>query len=369
MNRLFLQLSLAMSFFFGWFSWFAKAELQPDETLLFYPTYAAWDDTKQEWTINVHSCVYELEADSFKRQALILVLKKLLELDDADTEAALFKERARLFLVDHERGKQLSIKLNSHQESLPESPANGHILHQFKLPAINLAAPTSATAARWETIQPILSENDQRQLTGRIQLIAQQGVSIISDVDDTIKLSDVTKKKELIRNTFLKPFATVPGMSEQYQRWEQQGAVFHYLSASPWQLYLPLEEFRQQEKFPPGSWTLKYFRLTDSSFINLFKSQENYKTTQIKKIFAAFPKRQFVLIGDTGEQDPEIFAKLASEHPQQVAKILIRNSQAGDTSDSRFKKTFEKLDRERWQVFADPKELQDSLPAKLFQPK
>ena len=65
----------------------------------------------------------------------------------------------------------------------------------------------------------------------------------------------------------------VPGMAEAYDRWSKAGGVtFHYVSASPWQLFAPLEGFVRSNGFPAGSFNLKSFRWKDRSFFDLFKS-------------------------------------------------------------------------------------------------
>ncbi len=70
-------------------------------------------------------------------------------------------------------------------------------------------------------------------------------ISIISDIDDTIKITNVTSAMAMIRNTF-SPFSAVPKMAELYKRWSPK-AKFHYVSSSPFQLYSQLEKFIKAE--------------------------------------------------------------------------------------------------------------------------
>ena len=104
---------------------------------------------------------------------------------------------------------------------------------------------------------------DDRRFEGQVQLLGRTGISIVSDIDDTIKISEVPVRKELLANTFLRDFKAVPGMSEAYRQWVAAGASLHYVSASPWQLYSALSEFMEQQKFPKGSFHLRLFRLKD----------------------------------------------------------------------------------------------------------
>ena len=192
---------------------------------------------------------------------------------------------------------------------------------------------------------------DERSFTGALQLIAPRGVSVISDIDDTIKDSQVTDLKKLLRNTFLEPFQPVAGMADVYRRWQGDGVVFHYVSASPWQLYEPLSEFCRAEQFARGTFHLKPFRLKDSTALDLVKSQTGYKLGQIAPLLESFPGRRFVLIGDSGEQDPEIYGTLARKFPGHVQGVYIRNVTGESADAKRYEEAFRDVPAERWQVF------------------
>lgn len=79
------------------------------------------------------------------------------------------------------------------------------------------------------------SEN-YRSFKCTIYVLASNGISIISDIDDTIKISKVLSKRALLKHTFYNEFQPVDGMNELYQKWFEQKCQFHYVSASPWQL-------------------------------------------------------------------------------------------------------------------------------------
>ena len=166
---------------------------------------------------------------------------------------------------------------------------------------------------------------DARVFSGRVHLVSPEGWSVISDVDDTIKQSGVLDKIELLRNTFLREFAAVDGMSAAYQAWEGEGAAFHYVSAGPWQLYRPLAAFANKSGFPSGSWQLRYFRLQDGSAAAMLAAPDGYKGAEIDQLLKDFPRRRFILVGDTGERDPEIYGEAARRHPERIRLIALRN--------------------------------------------
>jgi hypothetical protein len=137
-----------------------------------------------------------------------------------------------------------------------------------------------------------------------VTLIDPEGVSVISDIDDTIKETEVTAgTRVVLRNTFLKDMQEVPGMASVYNSWWKQGAVFHYVSNSPWQLIPTLLEFFESHKFPRGS---AHLRLHDSVLKAYFTPQAEHKLRSIRGIMRDFPQRKFILIGDSGEVDMEM---------------------------------------------------------------
>ncbi|HKS36694.1 MAG TPA: App1 family protein, partial [Verrucomicrobiae bacterium] len=149
---------------------------------------------------------------------------------------------------------------------------------------------------------------------------------------------------------------------EVYRDWSLRlNARFHYVSASPWQLYLPLAEFVRTNGFPEGTFHLKPFRVKDESFFDLFKSPEHYKPGVIEPLLKRFPGRRFVLVGDSGERDPEIYGALARRFPDQVKRVLIRDVTGEGPDAARYQKAFRDVPRERWVIFEKPDKVKDSV--------
>lgn len=73
------------------------------------------------------------------------------------------------------------------------------------------------------------------------------------------------------------------------------------------------------------------FRWKDESFFNLFTSPAERKFAHIEPLLTTFPTRSFVLVGDTGQKDPEIYAALAHKYPRQVTQIVIRDLDGMET--------------------------------------
>ena len=338
---------------------FARAAetLKDDEVVVLYPALARPDGDR--WDVDVHGIVYEPE-----RQTLLTsVMRRALGLDEDEmtaAERAIWRERSRYFLVDNERGKQLELRLAGRRFALGTSAANGHFQGTLRLAAAELPGGGPGQAGTGVTWRCELGSPGRpgRSVAMPVLFLADTGVSVISDIDDTIKVSEVLDRDALLRNTFCRPFQPVPGLAPVYRRWADGGAQFHYLTASPWQLYLPLSEFVRSNGFPAGTFHMKNFRLKDGSFTSLFQSPERYKPQVIEELLRRFPRRRFVLVGDSGEKDPEIYGGVARQHPERVEGILIRDVTGDAPGGARYRKAFEKVPAERWQVFKDPAAIQ-----------
>jgi len=153
---------------------------------------------------------------------------------------------------------------------------------------------------------------------------------IISDIDDTVLWTNVTNKLNMAlmlartNHHTRKPFKGVAG----FYRALRDGAggnednPLFYVSSSPWHLYGPLVDFLRLQGIPLGPLLLR-----ELSVRRVLKLTEhgNHKLEQIERILGFYPELQFVLIGDSGEQDPEIYAEVVRRHPHAVKMIYIRN--------------------------------------------
>ena len=323
--------------------------LKSDEQVVFYPTYGSWDEEQDAWRFQIHGKVFEPEHTSIKRRLVLAWLRS--SLNGQFESDQLREDRVRHFLVDNERGKSVTIAVEGQVICAGTSGPNGHFRteHSMAAPSLHLAgSPNQAGVIEFHAV---LGQHDSRSFAGRVHCLAATGVSVISDIDDTIKDSRVTDKSELLRNTFMREFKPVEGMGQFYRKLAESGVAFHYVSGSPWQLYQPLEEFLSESGFPKGTMHLKNFRLKDSSVMDLIGSQKKTKLAAIVPLLDTFPQRRFVLIGDSGEQDPEIYGQFARRYPDQVAAVHIRNVTDETRESPRFTSAFRDVADDRWALF------------------
>lgn len=154
--------------------------------------------------------------------------------------------------------------------------------------------------------------------------IPPTGVSVITDIDDTCKKTGVTGvRREMIRNVFVRGYndLRVEGVGEWYQDLAKANCQFHYVSNSPYQLYPIISEFLKDAHLPLGTINLKQY----SGFYGLFESSVDKKKAALHQLLKDFPKRKFILIGDSGEADLEAYTELATSFPNQIIAVYIRD--------------------------------------------
>ncbi|MBL8826628.1 MAG: App1 family protein [Planctomycetaceae bacterium] len=348
-----------MEYLLAFFSLFAAdPEIKSDEQVVFFPTTAWYDKTSDSWQTPIHGWIFEPEPGSWRRELVLDMLGVSFEFADDSPEAAIFHRRGAWLLVDNERDKQVQIRLGDQTYELPESAANGHFQTTLAIPSA-VARAWGVTTERDTTVaySAITKTADRRKFTGQIHFLAPRGTSIVSDIDDTIKISEVLDRQKLLENTFLKPFRATPGMVEAYRRYAERGLAFHYVSASPWQLFPELHSFAGTVGYPAGSWHLKPFRTLDRSALNLLADPVEYKLATIEPLLKSWPERRFILIGDTGEKDPEVYGELARRHPAQIERIWLRNVTDEQPDAPRYHRAMRDLPSSQWRLFVDGAEL------------
>lgn len=133
--------------------------------------------------------------------------------------------------------------------------------------------------------------------------------------------------RSIFRNVFVRELheIRVPGMAEWYKKMEKEGGHFHYVSNSPLELWPVLRAFLVLAGFPSGSCTLKEYGGASSALAKLWEEPGQRKRANVEVILREFPESQFILIGDSGEQDLELYVSLAQQYPRNVLAIYIRD--------------------------------------------
>ena len=171
---------------------------------------------------------------------------------------------------------------------------------------------------------------------GTLLVVSRENVlGLISDVDDTILVSEVTRKARLLANSLLANAAqreAVAGMAALYAQTlatnvDPSSAPLFYLSASPRQLHEPISDFVARNGFPAGVLITK--RVTNDRSSEPLFDQFAYKIRHIEDILARLPWVRFILVGDDGERDPEVYEWLQRHYPERIAAVWIRRVAPG----------------------------------------
>jgi len=156
---------------------------------------------------------------------------------------------------------------------------------------------------------------------------------VISDIDDTIVKTSATDLLAMSRITFLNnartrlPFA---GVAEFYKALQlgrngKRNNPFFYVSSSPWNLYDLLKDFLDLNTIPAGPLLLRDFGLEPK--VGTEGGHMGHKFKEIKQILDAYPHLPFVLVGDSGQEDPVIYQEVVKQFPNRILAIYIRDVQ------------------------------------------
>ena len=342
--------------------------LSHNEAMVFQNTACYQLPESGMWTVDMRAAVFSKSFLNRLEPDVVEYLEAHKFLPDS-TEATLFEKRLAPFLASHPRNMTLEIVIGGKVQPIGPTDSSGRIMAPLILTGEELARLRSepGTAPGWIQYRLRMAEGDHRECIGRARILEPRGLSIVSDIDDTIKITDVNNTKKMLQNTFLKPFRPVPGMPELYAGWQTKtGATFHYLSESSIELYPPLSEFLSSAGFPAGTVDLREIAWEHSrlkGLVSMAEAPPEFKLSELRRMIDASPSRAYVLVGDSSQHDPEVYAETARKYPAQVRRILIHDVTCEGPDSPRYKETFRDLPISLWQIYRDPEEIRDAIPA------
>ncbi|CAO1597420.1 hypothetical protein XANCAGTX0491_001227 [Xanthoria calcicola] len=186
-------------------------------------------------------------------------------------------------------------------------------------------------------------------------LVPPTGFSIISDIDDILRITKIYQPKEGLLNSFARPFVAWKNMPEIYANWSRSipNLHFHYLTTTPEQITRNYMDFIYKT-YPGGSFDTRPLNFSDVS------ATLSIRKFLLDKVFETFPKRKFILMADTSNSDVmKDYPQLAKDFPGQVQCIFLRNTSATDDGD-RFPydtSGFQDLDKNTYMFFKVPDDL------------
>jgi len=162
---------------------------------------------------------------------------------------------------------------------------------------------------------------------------AEPGLAVLSDIDDTLLDSDVTHKAQMVKNAMLRStweLRDFPDAARVVSAMAAGRPIF-YVSGSPWGFRRRIGDFFQRQGFPRGPFLLK--RFSSEPLLD----QIAYKWQHISRVVDSLPNKRWLLLGDSGEKDPEIYASLREKRPDRVESIYIHLVTSEDPASPRFR--------------------------------
>ncbi|MCE0486860.1 App1 family protein [Ornithinimicrobium sediminis] len=164
-------------------------------------------------------------------------------------------------------------------------------------------------------------------LTTPVQVVrADLEVGVVSDIDDTVMVTHLPRPLIAAWNTFVRDEQVreeVPGMATMYRSFlsESAGTPIFYLSTGAWNTAPTLTRFLRRHGFPAGPLLLTDWGPTNTGW---FRSGREHKANQLERLVREFPGVRWILVGDDGQHDPQLYGDFAHAHPDKVEAVGIR---------------------------------------------
>lgn len=199
----------------------------------------------------------------------------------------------------------------------------------FELPTPESLAPGHRWEGRVTLLEP--AGHDVESAAAGLYPAEDCRFAVISDLDDTVVRTGAASRLRMARMVLLnnaRSRVPMPGIGAFYRALEagrdgeSDNPVF-YVSSSPWNLYSLFAEFMRHHDIPEGPILLRDFGFDRDK---LWKtSHEEHKPALIRRLLDTYPQLDFVLMGDSGQKDPEVFRRIVAENPGRIAAVLVRD--------------------------------------------
>ncbi|KAK0336283.1 hypothetical protein LTR02_009388 [Friedmanniomyces endolithicus] len=186
-------------------------------------------------------------------------------------------------------------------------------------------------------------------------LVPDRGLTVVSDIDDILRITQIYEPKEGLLNSFARPYTPWENMPSIYANWSKSlpNTHFHYLTTTPEQVTRNYMQFIYST-YPGGSFDDRPLNFSDIS------ATLSIRKFLLNRIFETFPQRKFILIADTSNSDVmRDYPAMATDFPGQVQCIFLRNTTATDSGD-RFPydtSGFKNLNQNSYMFFLNPDDL------------
>jgi phosphatidate phosphatase APP1 len=186
-------------------------------------------------------------------------------------------------------------------------------------------APATVDQRVWHEVSLTLPETDANAVAHVLVPPADAAFGVISDIDDTIVHTHATSLVGMTRSIIRNAASRLPfeGVADLYLALHAERNPIFYVSSSPWNLYELLHDFMDINKIPHGPMLLQDWGIDEATLI--LDAHTDHKLEQIGLLVDYYPALKFVLIGDSGQHDPEIYLRVIQSHPGRILAAFIRD--------------------------------------------
>ena len=337
--------------------------------------YANW--TSSGWNVRFHGNIYK-QPNTSVSDLNSLANKFLIGTDisslPADQQAQARNLTAEIFVVQQGNVNVSTIHLEpaSSQGASGQSGGGGAVTPSGGTQDITLPYPTT-DEGDFDVFVPIKGDglqngNATQQIqrlntyvdgttlgNGTAYLVPDQGLTVISDIDDILRVTKIYEPKEGLLNSFARPFTPWENMPEIYANWSKSlpNTHFHYLTTTPEQVTRNYMQFIYST-YPGGSFDTRPLNFSDVS------ATLSIRKFLLQKIFETFPQRKVILVADTSNSDVmKDYPQMATDFPNQVQCIFLRNTTGTDPGDKFPYDTsgFKNLNQKMYMFFLNPNDL------------
>ncbi|KAL1385185.1 hypothetical protein HDK64DRAFT_24742 [Phyllosticta capitalensis] len=339
------------------------------------PPYGNWTD--QGWNVRFHGNVYK-QPNTTTEKLNDLANVFLIGTDIQDLPASQ-QDQARNLTASIFVVQQGNETVSMHLEPAPEQGASGQSGGSGAVTPSggeqNLTLPYNTTGeGDFDVFLPIanttgglLAGNETQEIqrlnvyangsdlgNATAYLVPPTGLTVISDIDDILRVTKIYQPKEGLLNSFARPFTPWLNMPSIYQNWSDSlpNMHFHYLTTTPEQVTRNYMDFIYKT-YPGGSFDTRPLNFSDVD------ATLSIRKFLLDKIFQTFPQRKFILVADTSNSDVmKDYPQMAKQYPGQVQCIFLRNTSA--TDDDKFPydtSGFKDLNQQSYMFFKVPDDL------------
>jgi len=248
----------------------------------------------------------------------------------ADTRWRNFRSMFRRYMTDEIPGAKIELEQGGQRF---ESITDGEGYFDLDC-SLSLALPTSV---RWHEIPlnlrfPLGRQQSEVRTSARILTPSPDAqFGVISDIDDTVIHTGATNFFRMARVVMFGNAYTrlaFKGVAAFYQALQmgcpsdRQNPIF-YVTSSPWNIFDVICEVFRVHEIPLGPIFMKDYGFDETKFIK--SSHGSHKLARIRELLEFYPELPFVLIGDSGQHDPEIYRQIVREYPERIRAIYIRD--------------------------------------------